>query len=79
MISKLISVYENFMYVSISWFSRQKKSMVWHSRAVSEHVHLQRANARLGVLIWHSRAVSEHFHWSVPKGNTPVLSKVLKC
>ena len=53
--------------------------MVWHSRAVSEHVHLQRANARLGVLIWHSRAVSEHFHWSVPKGNTPVLSKVLKC
>ena len=37
--------------------------MVWHSRAVSEHVHLQRTNARPGVLIWHSRAVSEHLRF----------------
>ena len=41
--------------------------------------HLQRANARSIHMIWHSHAIGEHLHWSVPKGNTPVLSKVLEC
>ena len=41
--------------------------------------HLQRANARSIHMIWHLRTIGEHLHWSVPKGNTPVLSKVLEC
>ena len=74
-----MNTWEKILSVPLQRANTRLGVLIWHSRAVSEHVHLQRANARLGVLIWHSRAVSEHFHWSVPKGNTPVLSKVLEC
>ena len=65
----------------IARFSLLSFFMVWHSRAVSEHVHLQRANARLGVLIWHSRTVGERLGkiQNKPYFSTVALYLALEC